>query len=85
MLVLWQFEECEHSRPVRRRLTEMGLDFVAVNAPAGYPEKDVVMRKLFGNSQVPALWDTRTGVLLQGESHIIDYVEDHYAVERPRD
>ena len=35
MLVLWQFEECVHSQVARRRLTELALDFLAVNAPPG--------------------------------------------------
>lgn len=79
MLVLWQFEECEHSRPVRQRLTEMRLDYVAVNAPpGGHQEKDAVMDKLFGNSKTPSLWDTRTGALLQGEDAIFDHLARCY-------
>ena len=78
MLVLWQFEQCEHSRPVRRRMTQLALDFVSVNAPQGHPEKDAVMEKLFGNSKTPSLWDTRTGVLLQGEDQICEYLDEIY-------
>ncbi len=79
MLVLWQFEECEHSQPVRKHLTELGLDFLAINAPQGHPEKDQVMEKLFGNNQTPSLWDTQTGALLQGTREICDYLDRHYA------
>ncbi|MFN3648697.1 MAG: glutathione S-transferase N-terminal domain-containing protein [Armatimonadota bacterium] len=75
MLILWQFEECEHSQPVRRKLTELALDFIAINAPPGHPEKDAVMEKLFGNNRTPSLWDTRNGTLLQGEAAICDYLE----------
>jgi glutathione S-transferase len=79
MLVLWQYEECAHSVPVRQRLTDLGLDYVAVNAPRGHPEKDPVMERLFGNAKTPSLWDTRTGVLLQGDTTICDYLDAKYA------
>ena len=88
MLVLWQFEECEHSQVARRRLTELALDFVAVNAPPGHPEKDGVMERLFGSNKTPALWDTRTGTLLQGEDAICRYLDRHSGGEpatRPAD
>jgi glutaredoxin len=85
MLVLWQFEQCEHSKPVRKKLTELGLDFVAINAPGNHPEKDAVMTRLFGNHTTPALWDTRTGALLQGTREVGDYIESRYGHEVPRD
>ena len=75
MLVLWQFEECPHSRVVRKRLSEMALDYISVNAPPGHAEKDSVMEKLFGNSKAPSLWDTRTGALVQGEDAIGEYLQ----------
>ncbi|MCE5280183.1 MAG: glutaredoxin domain-containing protein [Planctomycetaceae bacterium] len=78
MLVLFQFEECENSQPVRRRLTELGVDFVSINAPQGHPEKDQVMTRLFGSAKTPALWDTRTGALVQGEQSCLEYVNEHW-------
>ena len=82
MIILWQFEECGNSRPVRERLTEWGMDFVAINAPEGHPEKDHVMRKLFGSAKTPALWDTRTGALVQGQQECIDYLARRSAAGR---
>jgi hypothetical protein len=81
MLVLWQFEECEHSQVARRRLTELALDFLAVNAPPGHPEKDGVMERLFGSNKTPAMWDTRTGALLQGEDAICRYLDQDASSE----
>jgi poly(3-hydroxybutyrate) depolymerase len=75
MLVLWQFEECEHSQPVRAKLTELGIDFIAINAPEGLPEKDAVMVALFGSAETPAMWDTQTGALVQGEGNCLEYLE----------
>ncbi len=74
MIVLFQFEHCENSQPVRRRLTELAIDFIAINAPEGHPDKDRVMVKLFGSGRTPALWDTRTGDLVQGEEACLAYV-----------
>lgn len=78
MLIFWQFEECENSAPVRARLTELGLDFVAINAPRGHPEKDQVMEKLFGSARTPAIWDTQTGRLLSGTSRCLSYIEEQF-------
>jgi hypothetical protein len=85
MIVLWQFEECEHSQPVRQLMTQLGVDFVAISAPSGHPEKDGVMERLFGNSETPALWDTRTGVLLQGTTAICRYLESSYSLPAAED
>jgi len=73
MLVLWQFERCPNCRRFRDVLTELCLDFVAVNAPRDHPEKDDVMLKLFPTAKVPALWNTMTGELIQGEARCIEY------------
>lgn len=74
MIVLFQFEDCEDSQPVRRRLTELAVDFVAIDASEGHPEKDQVMVKLFGSARTPALWDTRTGALVEGREACLAYV-----------
>ena len=74
MIVLWQFEECDNSEPVRKKLTQLCIDYLVVNAPEGHPEKDDVMRKLFGSNKTPALWDTRTGSLIQGQDACLAYL-----------
>lgn len=79
MLVLWQFEQCEDSAPVRARLTELAIDFIAINAPQGHAEKDEVMKRLFGSAKTPSLWDTQTGKLLQGRDRCIDYLQSEYS------
>ena len=76
MIILWQFEDCENSQPVRALLTELAADFVAINAPQGHGEKDCVMQKLFGSAKTPALWDTRTGELVQGQQECLDYIHE---------
>jgi glutaredoxin len=78
MIVLWQFEGCPYCANVRSRMTELALDCISVNAPEGHPEKDDVMDKLFGSAKVPAIWDTQTGTLLQGDRPCLDYLNDRY-------
>ncbi len=78
MIILWQFEECEDSQPVRARLTELAVDFICVNAPKGHSEKDDVMRRLFGSAQTPALWDTQSGMLAQGQRQCLNYVNEKF-------
>ena len=77
MLVVWQFEECPYCQELRARLTELRLDFIAINAPRGAEEKDSVMLKLFDSVKVPALWDTQTGAL-KGPSECLDYLNETY-------
>jgi len=55
-------------------MTELAADFIAVNAPEGHPEKDQVMARLFGSAKTPALWDTRSGALVQGRDACLAYV-----------
>jgi len=76
MIVLWQFEDCENSEPVRTRLTAQGVDFIAINAPKGHPEKDRMMRKLFGSAKTPALWDTQSGRLAQGTAKCLRLLDE---------
>lgn len=78
MIILFQFEQCEHSRPVRVKLTELAVDFVAINAPPGHPEKDALMERLFGNNHTPGLWETDTGTLLTGEKPILEWIDEYY-------
>jgi len=85
MLILWQFETCAHSARVRKQLTELSLDFVAINAPPGEDDKDAVMQRLFGSNKTPAMWDTRTSALLQDADAICDYITRRFEGECPPD
>ncbi|MCE5327092.1 MAG: hypothetical protein LLG01_11840 [Planctomycetaceae bacterium] len=75
MIILFQFEGCESSQPVRQRLTELAIDFIAVNAPEKHPEKDQVMVKLFGSAKTPALWDTMAGALVMGREECLKHLD----------
>ncbi len=78
MIVMWQFEQCPYCQKARRKVTGLTLDCVMVSAPQGCQEKDKVLEKLFDSVKVPAIWDTRTGALVQGNQQVCDYLDKQY-------
>jgi glutaredoxin len=80
VIELYQAEWCPHSRKVRQRLTELGVDFVARQVPAE-PDDREAMREATGNTSIPALV-VRVGHVLAGEEEILPWLEDAYE-ERP--
>jgi len=56
MLTLWQAEWCPHSRKVRERLTELGVDYVARQVEPE-PEDRHEMRRELGTDEIPVLVD----------------------------
>lgn len=86
MLVLYQAEHCGRSREVRKKLTELGLSFVAHNprmpgdrgGEALNKETLDEMKDLGGKDQIPFLVDTRTGERLYEGRDIVEFLEDNY-------
>jgi glutathione S-transferase len=76
---LYQAEWCPHSHKVRQRLTELGLDFTAVQVPADPEERDRLER-VAGTNEIPVLV-TDEGETLAGEDQILGYLHDY--PERP--
>jgi glutaredoxin 3 len=78
MLELYQYEECPYCQVVRRKLSELGLDYLCRNAPWGRPDKDRVLRAISGNTKVPYLVDPDEGVYLADPMEIVGYLEERY-------
>jgi glutaredoxin 3 len=80
MLELYQAEWCPHSRKVRQRLTELGVDFMARQVPAE-PDDREAMREATGDTSIPVLVadDGRT---FAGEEEILPWLDSAYE-ERP--
>jgi glutaredoxin/uncharacterized protein (DUF302 family) len=75
MLTLFQVEWCPHCHRVRQVLTELGLDYLAVNVAADRDERADLMATA-GQSGVPVLTD---GDKVYGDSgEIIDYLRATY-------
>lgn len=71
---LFQAEWCPHSRKVRQRLTELGVDFVARQVAAEQDDRP-------GDFEIPRLV-TDEGDVLSGEDEILAWLDAHYD-ERP--
>lgn len=80
MLKLYQRETCPYCKPVRERLTELGVTYININVP-----KDRSLRSeliaLTGVPYIPALVDGETVLAgrLEYNQHILDYLEERFA------
>ena len=77
MLELYQAEWCPHSRKVRQRLTELGIDFVARQV-AAEPDEREGLRRAAGTVEIPVLVRD-DGVSLEGEEKILDWLDSAFA------
>jgi glutathione S-transferase len=69
---LYQAEWCPHSRKVRQKLTEVGLDFWARQV-AAEPEDREQMRQHVGTDEIPVLVP-EDGDPVCGEDDILEYL-----------
>jgi glutathione S-transferase len=76
MLELFQAEWCPHSRRVRQRLTELGIDYVNRQVPVE-PGERTVLRRSTGSDRVPVLV-LENGSAVTGEQNIMAYLAEHY-------
>jgi glutathione S-transferase len=70
---LYQAEWCPHSRAVRMRLTELGLDFVARQV-AAEPDQRTELEAATGSREIPVVV-VEDGTVIAGEDEILDYLE----------
>ena len=73
VLILWQAEWCPHSRKVRERLTELGVDFVARQVEPEPEDRDEMRREL-GTDEIPVLVD-EDAALHCGEDDAIAWLD----------
>jgi glutathione S-transferase len=82
MLELYQFEGCPYCKKVRKKMTELGLSFIAHN-PRQNEEKMEELMERGGQDQVPFLVDrAEDGSIresLYESDDIVEYLEKHYA------
>jgi glutaredoxin 3 len=74
-IVLYQAEWCPYCARVRRKLTDLLLDYKNVNVPRSHAERDEV-RKASGQTSIPVLVDG--DVVLDDDDDIIPYLEEKY-------
>jgi glutathione S-transferase len=73
VIELYQAEWCPHSRKVRQRLTELGVDFVARQVEAE-PENRAALRERTGHEELPVLV-LEDGRALEGEDAILRFLD----------
>ncbi len=73
---LYQAEWCPASHRVRQRLTELELAFVSVPVPVERTRRTALVSAT-GVDTIPVLVSPE-GIVLVGESAIIDYLDSHY-------
>ncbi len=77
MIKLYQAEWCPFSHRIRAKLTELGIDYEAVNVSAS-AEKRAELKEIIGNSTIPVLVDGEKVFSDSGEmlSHLEEYKAD---------
>lgn len=78
MLELYQFESCPFCAKVRRKLDEMGLDWIARTVPADGTKRQRVI-EVSGQSLVPVLVDRERNMVVTESDDICAYLEETYA------
>lgn len=76
MITLYQAEWCPHSRKVRQRLTELGIEFLAKQVPAE-PDDRAEMRDQVGTEEIPVLI-TGEGEKIEGDEKIIEWLDKRF-------
>lgn len=80
MLILFQYEQCGHSRAVREKLTELSLDVVLINIEhEDDPKWDYLEKHSGGIREVPFLMDTTYLKDIHGVKDIIKHLELYYS------
>ena len=80
VVTLYQAEWCPHSRKIRQKLTELGVEFLAKQVEAE-PKDRGAMREQVGTDEIPVLV-TGEGETIEGEEAILAWLDGRY---EPRD
>jgi glutaredoxin len=75
MIELYQAEWCPHSRKVRQRMTELGVDFIARQVEAE-PDDREAMKDRTGENETPVLLVDDN--VISGEEKILGYLDEHF-------
>ena len=76
---LWAYECSPFVRPVKEKLSTLGLPHVVVSCSRGSRNRDKMIDKV-GRFQVPYIVDGNTGIEMFEGAEIVDYLEAVYTV-----
>ena len=77
MLELYQFEGCPHCKAVRKKLSELNLDYISRSVEPGTRKRQILVT-LGEKDQVPFLVDIEKEVFMYGSEDIIAYLDKNY-------
>jgi glutathione S-transferase len=77
-MVLYQAEWCPYCSRVRKKLTDLLLDYKTVNVPHSHAQRDVV-KDVSGQTSIPVLVDG--DVVLDDDDDIIPYLDKKYGAK----
>jgi len=75
MLELYQFEGCPYCSKVRKKLGNLGIDFIA---RAVDPNDRSRVEEVSGQTNVPVLKDPNTDTIMPESDDIVEYLDEHY-------
>lgn len=76
----WSYECSPFVRPVKEKLSSLGLPFIVVSCSRGSVNRDRMVAKT-GRFQVPYVEDPNTGIEMYESAEIADYLETVYTVK----
>lgn len=78
MLELYQFEECEYSAQVRRKMSEWGIDCILRNVSKDKSKRER-LKRISGRNETPTLIDSSCGVVIAGDDKkIIEHLRRYH-------
>ncbi|MFB6200050.1 MAG: glutathione S-transferase N-terminal domain-containing protein [Candidatus Nanohaloarchaea archaeon] len=75
LLELYQFESCPYCSKVRKKLSELGIDFIARQVDKQDRSR---VEKVSGQTGVPVLKDPNTDTVMPESDDIVEYLEERY-------
>jgi glutathione S-transferase len=76
LLELYQFEGCPYCSKVRKKMSELKIDYVARQVDKQDRSR---VEEVSGQSSVPVLVDPNRDVTMPESDDIVEYVEEHYS------
>jgi len=77
MIELYQFESCPHCAKVRRKLDELGLDWISRTVSSDRSERERV-EAISGQRLVPVLTDPEHNMVVTESEDICAYLDEIY-------
>lgn len=77
-MVLYQAEWCPYCARVRKKLTDLLLDYQVVNVPHSHAQR-VIVKEVSGQTSIPVLVDG--DVVLDDDDDIIPYLDKKYGAQ----